>query len=236
MNLYTYSKVSGFAIPALLKRYDTIYHYMADVKAGGTKVVSALTKFICCRNRKERVNWVLIHQIGFSIWDTSLHDASKPLSRPERPAESKEKSMTQAKQGDTVNVHYTGKLEDGTIFDSSRSRNPLRFTIGKGQVITGFEQAVIGMSLGETKTARIPVNQAYGSRRDDRIITLERTKLPPGLNPSVGQRLELTQTDDQRILVTVSAVTDTTLTLDANHPLAGKELTFDIELLTIVQP
>lgn len=141
--------------------------------------------------------------------------------------------MTQAKQGDTVNVHYTGKLEDGTIFDSSRSRNPLQFTIGKGQVITGFEQAVIGMSLGESKSARISVDQAYGPRRDDRIVTIERTQLPSGFNPAVGQRLELTQTDDQRILVTVSAMTDTTLTLDANHPLAGKELTFDIELLKI---
>ncbi len=141
--------------------------------------------------------------------------------------------MTQAKQGDIVNVHYIGKLEDGTIFDSSRSRNPLQFTIGKGQVITGFEQAVIGMSLGESKTARIPVDQAYGPRRDDRIVTMQRTQLPSGFNPSVGQRLELTQTDDQRILVTVSAITDTTLTLDANHPLAGKELIFDIELLKI---
>ncbi len=142
--------------------------------------------------------------------------------------------MTQAKQGDTVNVHYTGKLEDGTVFDSSRSRNPLQFTIGKGQVISGFEQAVIGMNLGESKTARIPVDQAYGPRQNDRIVTFERAQLPPGLNPLVGQRLELTQTDDQRILVTVSAMTDTTLTLDANHPLAGKELFFDIELVKIV--
>ena len=142
--------------------------------------------------------------------------------------------MTQAKQGDTVNVHYTGKLEDGTVFDSSRSRHPLQFTIGKGQVISGFEQAVIGMNLGESKTARIPVDQAYGPRQNDRIVTVERAQLPPGLNPLVGQRLELTQTDDQRILVTVSAMTDTTLTLDANHPLAGKDLFFDIELVKIV--
>ncbi len=141
--------------------------------------------------------------------------------------------MTQAKQGDTVNVHYTGKLEDGTIFDSSRSRKPLQFTIGKGQVITGFEQAVIGMSIGESKTAKIPVDHAYGPHRDDRVVTMERTQLPSGFNPLVGQRLELTQTDDQRILVTVAAINDTSLTLDANHPLAGKELTFDIELLKI---
>ncbi len=142
--------------------------------------------------------------------------------------------MAQAKQGDTVNVHYTGKLEDGTVFDSSRSRNPLQFTIGKGQVIPGFEQAVVGMNPGESRTTRIPVDQAYGPRQADRIVTVERDQLPPGLNPLVGQRLELTQMDDQRILVTVSATTDTTLTLDANHPLAGKDLVFDIELVKII--
>src|SRR5512143_2516349 len=142
--------------------------------------------------------------------------------------------MTQAKHGDTVKVHYTGKLPDGTIFDTSRSRHSLQFTIGKGQVISGFEQAVIGMNAGESRTTTIPVNAAYGPRRDDRIVTLDRNQLPPGLNPQVGQRLELTQTDDQNILVTVMALTDTKMTLDANHPLAGKELTFDIELIGIV--
>ncbi len=141
--------------------------------------------------------------------------------------------MTQAKKGDTVNVHYTGKLADGTVFDTSRNRHPLQFTIGKSQVISGFEQAVIGMNPGESKTARIPVDQAYGPRQNDRIVTVERTQLPPGLNPLVGQRLELTQSDNQRILVTVSAMTDTTLTLDANHPLAGRDLFFDIELVKI---
>ena len=142
--------------------------------------------------------------------------------------------MAQAKQGDTVNIHYTGKLPDGTVFDTSRSRRPLQFTIGKGQVIAGFEQAVIGMKTGESRTTTIPVDRAYGPRRDDRIVTMDRGQLPPGLDPQVGQRLELTQTDDQTILGTVTAVTDANITLDANHPLAGKELTFDIELLSIV--
>lgn len=142
--------------------------------------------------------------------------------------------MAQAKQGDTVNVHYTGKLEDGTVFDTSRSRHPLQFTIGKGQVIAGFEQAVIGMNAGESKITTIPVNQAYGQRRDDMIVTMRRDQLPPDLNPEIGQRLELTQMDDQTILVTVMSKTDSTMTLDANHPLAGKELTFDIELIGIV--
>ena len=142
--------------------------------------------------------------------------------------------MAQAKQGDTVNVHYTGKLQDGTVFDTSRSRRLLQFTIGKGQVIAGFEQAVIGMNTGESKTTTIPVDQAYGRRQDDMIVTLRRDQLPPDLNPEIGQRLELTQMDDQTILVTVTDKTDTTMTLDANHPLAGKELTFDIELVGIV--
>jgi peptidylprolyl isomerase len=141
--------------------------------------------------------------------------------------------MAQAKQGDTVSVHYTGKLSDGTVFDTSKNRHPLQFTIGKGQVIAGFEQAVSGMNTGESKTVTIPVDQAYGPKRDDVIITLERTQLPPGLDPRVGQRLELTQTDDSNILVTVTAITDTTMTLDANHPLAGKDLIFDLELVGI---
>jgi peptidylprolyl isomerase len=146
----------------------------------------------------------------------------------------KENFMTQAKQGDTVKVHYTGKLGDGTIFDTSRERQPLQFTIGKGQVIAGFEQAVVGMNTGESKTATIPMDQAYGPRRKDLVTTLERSQLPADLNPTAGQRLELTQMDDKNILVTVMAVTDTTMTLDANHPLSGIDLTFDIELVGIV--
>ena len=142
--------------------------------------------------------------------------------------------MAEAKQGDTVQLHYMGKLPDGTIFDSSRERRPLQFTIGNGQVIAGFEQAVIGMKVGDLKTARIPMEQAYGPRRDDLVVTMDRSKLPPGLNPKVGQRLEMTQVDDQTSLVTVTGATESTLTLDANHPLAGKELTFDIELVGIL--
>lgn len=130
--------------------------------------------------------------------------------------------MAQAKKGDMVQVHYTGKLEDGTVFDTSRSRHPLQFTLGNGQVIAGFENAIAGMNIGESKTAVIPVEQAYGTRRDDMIVTLTRDQLPPDLPAKVGQRLELTQADDQVILVTVMAVTDSSITLDANHPLAGR--------------
>jgi len=142
--------------------------------------------------------------------------------------------MAQAKQGDTVQLHYMGKLQDGTVFDSSRERQPLQFTIGKGQVIAGFEQAVIGMKIGEHKTARIPMEQAYGPHRDDMVVTMDRSKLPAGVNPKIGQRLEITQVDNQTSLVTVTGVTESTLTLDANHPLAGKELTFDLELVGIL--
>ncbi len=142
--------------------------------------------------------------------------------------------MAQVKQGDTVKVHYTGKLGDGTVFDTSTERQPLQFTIGKGQVIAGFESAIIGMNTGEAKTATIPVDQAYGPRRQDMIVTMERSALPPGLDPQVGQRLELTQTDDSTVLVTVTAKTDATLTLDANHPLSGKDLTFELKLVEIV--
>ncbi len=142
--------------------------------------------------------------------------------------------MAQAKTGDTVQIHYTGKLADGTVFDTSRDRHPLQFTIGKGQLIAGFEQAVIGMNTGESKTAVIPADRAYGPRLDESVVEVDRKHLPPGLNAEVGQRLEITQTDDQTILVTVAAVSEASMTLDANHPLAGKDLTFDIELVKIL--
>lgn len=142
--------------------------------------------------------------------------------------------MAQAKQGDRVQVHYTGKLEDGTVFDTSRERRPLQFTIGKGQVIAGFEQAVAGMNIGESKTTVIPMEAAYGARRDDLVVTLDRKQFAPDLDPKVGQRLEVTQENDQIMLVTVAALTDTTITLDSNHPLCGKALTFDLQLVGIV--
>jgi FKBP-type peptidyl-prolyl cis-trans isomerase 2 len=119
------------------------------------------------------------------------------------------------------------------VFDSSRDRHPLQFVLGKGQVIAGFEQAVIGMNTGESRTVHIPMEQAYGPRRSDMIVTMDRSQLPADLNPRVGQRLELTQMDDQTILVTVTDITESSMTLDANHPLAGKTLTFDLELVGI---
>ena len=142
--------------------------------------------------------------------------------------------MAQSKQGDTVQIHYTCKLDDGTVFDTSRERHPLRFTIGNGQVIAGFDQAALGMNAGESRTSKLPVELAYGPRRNELVVTMNRDQLPPDVVPRVGQRLELTQADDKVVLATVTDMTESTLTLDANHPLAGKALTFDIELIAIV--
>jgi peptidylprolyl isomerase len=141
--------------------------------------------------------------------------------------------MIQVKQGDAVLVNYTGKLVDGVIFDTSRDRSPMRFTVGQGKLIAGFEKAVIGMIAGEKKTVIIPFADAYGPRQEKAVVEMERKNLPAGFEPRVGQRLELTQEDDSNILVTVAAVSERTVTVDANHPLAGKDLTFEIELVSI---
>lgn len=141
--------------------------------------------------------------------------------------------MTQVQQGDTVKVHYTGKLKDGTVFDSSVSRDPLQFTLGQGQIIPGFEQAVVGMNLGESKTEKIPANQAYGQRREDMVIEVDRQQLPADLQPEIGQQLQVSQTAGQAIPVVITDVSESAVILDANHPLAGEDLIFDIQLLEI---
>lgn len=142
--------------------------------------------------------------------------------------------MTQAKNKDSVKVHYTGKLKDGTVFDSSKDRSPLQFQLGQGQIIPGFEQAVIGMSPGETKTVNIPSNQAYGPRLEELIQEVPRQQLPTDMEFQVGQRLQLGQDKERPMIVEVTDVSEASITLDANHPLAGKELLFDIELLEII--
>ena len=141
--------------------------------------------------------------------------------------------MTQAKKGDNVKIHYTGKLEDGTVFDSSQGHDPLAFTIGSGQVIPGFEEAVIGMSKGDSNNVTIPVDKAYGPRNEELVLTAPRDQVPPDLNPEVGQKLEMGGPDGQLIIVEVVDLSDDHITLDANPPLAGKDLTFDIELVEI---
>jgi peptidylprolyl isomerase len=141
--------------------------------------------------------------------------------------------MTQAKNGDTVKIHYTGKLQDGTVFDSSCNREPLQFDIGSGQVIPGFEEAVTGMKVGEKKTAQIPCDKAYGQRDPGMIMVVDRRHVPTDINPEVGQRLEVGSPGGQLLAVTVIEITEENITLDANPPLAGEDLTFDIELVEI---
>lgn len=142
--------------------------------------------------------------------------------------------MRQAKKGDTVKVHYTGKLENGTVFDTSLNRDPLQFTIGNDEVIPGFEEAVIGMAPGDSKTVKITADKAYGPHLDEMVLVVERTQIPPNLKPEVGQQLQLKQADGKVILVVVTDVSESTVTLDANHPLAGKDLIFDIQLVEIL--
>jgi FKBP-type peptidyl-prolyl cis-trans isomerase 2 len=138
-----------------------------------------------------------------------------------------------AKNGDTVQVHYTGKLKDGTVFDSSVGREPLEFKLGAGQMIPGFEKAVLGMKVGEKKTVTIPVNEAYGPRRADRMLEVPREELPKDITVRVGEELGMMQPNGKIAMVIISSVSDNTVTIDTNHFLAGKDLTFEIELVTI---
>lgn len=139
--------------------------------------------------------------------------------------------MTQVKSGDTAKVHYTGTLADGTIFDSSRERDPLEFEVGAGQLIAGFDQAVFGMSVGETRNVNIPAADAYGPHRSELVIDVDKKQFPEGLNPEVGQQLQTQDNHGHPLVVTVTAIDGDKVTLDANHPLAGKDLNFEIELV-----
>ena len=140
--------------------------------------------------------------------------------------------MAQAKEGDKVKVHYKGTLNNGDEFDSSEGGDPIAFTVGSGEVIPGFDKAVVGMSVGESSDIKIPVDEAYGPRRDELVLTVEREMMPPDLKPAVGDGLVLEQ-NEQKMEVMVTEVTDKQVTMDANHPLAGEELNFTIELVEI---
>ena len=142
--------------------------------------------------------------------------------------------MPKAIKGNTVRIHYKGTLTDGTEFDTSQGKDPLEFTLGSGQVISGFDNGVDGMELHEKKTIFIPANEAYGEWRDELVINVPRSDLPSDLNPEVGMHLQMTNQNNQVIHVLVSDLKDDSITLDANHPLAGQDLTFDIELVEIV--
>lgn len=139
--------------------------------------------------------------------------------------------MSFAASGDTVHIHYTGRLDDGTVFDSSEGREPLVFVLGAGQVIPGFDDAVTGMAVGDAKTVTIPATRAYGEKRDEMVLQFPLEELPQGVDPQVGQHLQMSTPEGQVFQVEVVSRDEVTLTLDANHPLAGKDLTFDIELV-----
>ncbi|MCK5124934.1 MAG: peptidylprolyl isomerase [candidate division Zixibacteria bacterium] len=141
--------------------------------------------------------------------------------------------MSTVKDGDTVKVHYTGKLEDDTVFDSSEGRDPLSFKIGAGNVIPGFENGVTGMAVGDKKTVTIPVDEAYGPRREEMMAKVEKSKFPDDIVPEIGQKLQMQQPDNSVVNVEIVDVQDDEVTLDANHPLAGKVLIFDLELVEI---
>lgn len=141
--------------------------------------------------------------------------------------------MDKAKQGDCVKVHYKGSLDNGDVFDTSQDREPLEFTIGEGRVLAGFEDAVIGMIPGEEKSIKIPTTEAYGPRREDMVAVFNSGQFPEDLAPAIGQILQLKRDDGMLIQAMVTDITGDQVTLDANHPLAGKDLNFDLKLVEI---
>ena len=141
--------------------------------------------------------------------------------------------MAKVESGDKVKVHYTGKLDDGTVFDTSRDGEPAEFTVGKNQVIEGLEEAVLGMEPGDKKTAQVKPEKAFGEWSAGRIVEIDRINLPEGLDPEVGQILRSRDPSGETKLVKVMEVDEDTVKLDANHPLAGRELTLELELVGI---
>ena len=142
--------------------------------------------------------------------------------------------MAKPKLGNTVRVHYTGTLDDGSVFDSSVEREPLEFTIGECKLIPGFEKAVLDLNPGEWKTTRLSADEAYGPYRDEMVIVTPRSELPEGLELEVGQIVEMTHPDNPSIVARVTDASESSVTLDGNHPLAGKDLTFEVQLIEIV--
>jgi FKBP-type peptidyl-prolyl cis-trans isomerase 2 len=143
--------------------------------------------------------------------------------------------VAQVKEGDEVQVHYTGKLEDGTVFDTSEDGEPLSFTVGENKVIPGFEEAVTGMEPGDSKTTEVEPEEAYGEHRDDMVMEMERDQIPQDVDPEVGQQLQLRLENGQTVPVLITALGEDTVTIDANHPLAGRTLLFEIELVDVAE-
>lgn len=142
--------------------------------------------------------------------------------------------MSEAKNGDTVRIHYTGTLTDGSQFDTSAGREPLEFTIGSGQIIPGLEKEIEGMKVGDKSTVTVPAAEAYGPHQPEGVQEVPRSNIPTNINLAVGTQLQGMTPDGRQMNLTVTGLTDETVTLDANHPLAGKDLVFDVELVEIV--
>ncbi|MDK9706060.1 MAG: peptidylprolyl isomerase [Desulforhopalus sp.] len=141
--------------------------------------------------------------------------------------------MTKAKMGDRVSVHYTGKLADGSIFDSTAGEEPMVFTLGEDELIDGFEEGILNMSAGEKKTVILPPEKAYGERDEEMLIEVPLAEMPPEFEFAVGDELELTDENDEPMVVTVYQINDDSVILDGNPPLAGETLTFELELVAI---
>lgn len=141
--------------------------------------------------------------------------------------------MSKVKDGDTVKVHYTGKLDNGEVFDTSRERDPFEFKLGDEAVIPGFEKGVVGMGVGDSKTIEISPDDAYGAKKEELVVEVQKSELPEDIIPSLGQRLQIRQQDGNPIVVTITDMDEDNITLDANHPLAGYTLFFDVELVEI---
>jgi peptidylprolyl isomerase len=141
--------------------------------------------------------------------------------------------MSVASKGNSVKVHYTGRLTDGTVFDSSANRDPLGFTLGDGNMIKGFDAAVYGMEIGQEKSITIPCLEAYGEKREDMMLEIPKEQVPPHISPEIGMELSLQNQAGQPVPVKVTHIDDEKIILDANHPLAGQDLIFDITLVEI---
>lgn len=139
----------------------------------------------------------------------------------------------QAEPGDTVRVHYTGTMDDGTVFDTSRDGDPIEFVLGEGQVIEGFDEVLLGMREGETREVELPPGKAYGERSDELVVRVDREDLPEDLEPEVGQTLAVDTGDEEEMAAWVAEVGEDAITVDLNHPLAGRTLTFEVELVEL---
>jgi len=193
-------------------------------------LLTSSLRFFC---RAEFVTIIALSVVfGAYRFHVTKHASSDTQSMT-RTHEQETVRMSQAKSGDTVKIHYSGTLTDGTQFDSSEGRDPLEFALGAGAVIPGFEKAVEGMAVGESKSVTIDPDDAYGPRHDQLVQQVPNTALPEDVEPAVGMQLQGQSPEGQVMNLTVTAIEDDAITVDANHPLAGEPLTFDIELVEI---